>query len=91
MLDSPPIVAEAGAAVEVVGEPPFRKVERPTMMPPPVLESDDCEPLVEEAVGRMTMSGMPPVDAAVLESCVVAVGCTSSADETATPVEATDD
>lgn len=91
MLDSPLIVAETGAAVEVVGEPPFRKVERPTMMPPPVLESDDWETLVEEAVGRMTMSGMPPVDAALLESCVVAVGCTSSADETATSVEATDD
>lgn len=37
MLDSSP-VAEAGVSVEVVEEPPFRKVERPTMMPPSVFE-----------------------------------------------------
>lgn len=38
------------------------------------------------------MSGMPPVDATLLVAwpAVVAVGCTSSADETATPVEATE-
>lgn len=60
-------------------------------MPPSVLESDDWDPLVDEAVGRMMISGMPPVDAALLESCVVAVGCTSLVDETATPVEATED
>lgn len=91
MLDSLPTAVEAGAAVEVVGEPPFRKVERPTIMPPPVLESDDWVALVDEAVGRMTISGMPPVDGTLLESCVGAVGCTSSAEDTATPVEATDD
>lgn len=69
MLDSLPAVAEAGAAVAVVGvveKPPLRKVERPTMILPSVLESDDWEPLVEDGVGRMTISGMPPVDAALL-------------------------
>lgn len=85
--DSLAVVAEAGAAVEVVEEPPFKKVERPTMMPPPVFDSVERDPLVDEAVGRMTISGIPPVDAALL-SCVIAVGCTSSVDETATPVEA---
>lgn len=91
MLDSLPVVAEAGAAVDVAEEPPLRKVERPTMMPPSVLRSDDWGPLVEEGVGRMTISGMLPVDATLLVSCVITVGCTSSADETATPVETTDD
>ena len=66
MLDSLPAIAEAGAAVDVVEEPPLRKVERPTIMLPPVLESDAWEPLVEDGVGRMTISGMPPVDAALL-------------------------
>jgi hypothetical protein len=91
VLGSLPVVSEAGAAVDVAEEPPLRKVERPTMMPPPVLESDDWEPLTEEGVGRITISGMPPVDATLLVSWVIAVGCTSSAEETATPVDATDD
>lgn len=91
MLGSLPVVSEAGAAVDVAEEPPLRKVERPTIMPPPVLESDDWGLLVEEGVGRITISGMLPVDATLLVSCVIPVGCTSSAEETATPVNATDD
>lgn len=91
MLDSLPVVAEAGITLDVAEEPPLRKVERPTMMLPSVLESDDWGPLVEDAVGRMTISGMPPVDAALPVPCVVAVGCTSSAEEMAAPVEATGD
>lgn len=91
MLDSLPIVAEAGTMVDVAEEPPLRKVERPTIMLPSVLESDDWAPLVEEGVGRTTISGMPPVDAALPVPCVVAVDCTSSAEETGAPVEATGD
>jgi hypothetical protein len=91
VLGSLPVVSEAGATVDVAEEPPLRKVERPTTMPPPVLESDDWGPLIEEGVGRITISGMPPVDATPLVSWVIAVGCTSSAEETATPVDAADD
>jgi hypothetical protein len=68
VLGSLPVVSGARAAVDVAEEPPLRKVERPTMMPPPVLESDDWEPLTEEGVGRITISGMPPVDATLLVS-----------------------
>jgi hypothetical protein len=68
VLGSLPVVSEAGATVDVAEEPPLRKVERPTTMPPPVLESDDWGPLIEEGVGRITISGMPPVDATPLVS-----------------------
>jgi hypothetical protein len=78
---APVAIVAVGTVVE---ELPLWKVDKPTTMPPSVLERVDVEYVDEDAVGRTTTLGTPPVDAILLVSCLalVVVGFTSSADET---------